>query len=91
MNKYERTIKFYIEDLKQLRRAGGTLEAIAAQFKISRTKKHKELDHALEASGSIFATFHKTVSLDVYRGAFDSNTASNDHRVHSFIRDKTQN
>ncbi len=54
MNKYERTIKFHIEDLKQLRRAGGTLEAIAAQFKISRTtlnswrKKHKELDDALD-------------------------------------------
>ncbi|MFT8413053.1 MAG: hypothetical protein ABF643_01825 [Oenococcus oeni] len=65
MNKYERTIKFRTKDLKQLRHAGGTLEVTAAQFKISRTKKYKELDNALEAPGLIFATFHKTVSLDV--------------------------
>ncbi|SYW13462.1 hypothetical protein OENI_1230001 [Oenococcus oeni] len=48
-----------------MRHTGGTLEAVAAQFKILRTKQHKEFDNALEASGSIFAIFHKTVSLDV--------------------------
>ncbi|KMQ38796.1 hypothetical protein AAX19_03395 [Oenococcus oeni] len=63
MNKYERTIKFLIKDLKQLRHKGGTFEAIAAQFKISRTivnswcKKYKELSNVLEAPGPIFCNF----------------------------------
>ncbi len=47
------------------------------------------ISDALEASGSIFATFHNT-GLDVYREGYNSNTTGDDSRAHGFIKGKTK-